>query len=356
MGKTLNKVAVIVPVYNAKKTIKACVKSLQTQTLKDILIVLVDDGSRDGSSDLCDEFAAKDSRIIVIHQENKGAQAARITGWLSSPAQSCKYLMTCDADDRMPKDAIEKLYEAAESNGADCACGDMASMWKFITFKNENWRECFKISSPKVYNHGEIINELYVSCFGCQNFPVSLWAKIYKTDFLTKSLDYISPVKFKSDDLALTIRIMPVSEKLVVIPDVVYYYRIGGTTSRFMPYLLDDWLAIYKVKCEMSQRYKMPQDIDTLMNAELMNYVNSYLLMCKKSGHFTDSAFMDEIKRVCEIKEVIAGAKFLSNKPDKNFTAENICNKNYDAINSVISERANARSFKQMIKSILLKL
>ena len=89
-------VSVIVPVYNAKRYLKDCVRSLQAQTEKNIEILLVDDGSTDGSGVICDQFAAQDDRIVVCHQKNGGVSAARNKGL---ELASGKYIMFCDSDD-----------------------------------------------------------------------------------------------------------------------------------------------------------------------------------------------------------------------------------------------------------------
>lgn len=75
------KIAVIIPVYNAEKYIKKCIKSFQKQTFQNFKLVLVNDGSKDKSGKICDDMAKKDERIYVIHQENKGAVEARKTGY-----------------------------------------------------------------------------------------------------------------------------------------------------------------------------------------------------------------------------------------------------------------------------------
>lgn len=87
MQRNLNRktrIAVVVPIYNAKKYLKSCIKSVLGQTFKDYSLVLVDDGSKDGSSQVCDKYAAKYNNIYVIHQENKGAVEARKRGYCLS--------------------------------------------------------------------------------------------------------------------------------------------------------------------------------------------------------------------------------------------------------------------------------
>ena len=108
-------VSVIVPVYNAKRYLKKCVRSLQVQTEQDIEIILVDDGSTDGSGDICDAFAAKDARIVVCHKKNGGVSEARNKGLEIARG---KYIMFCDSDDEVLPRYCQSHVEAMEQTGA----------------------------------------------------------------------------------------------------------------------------------------------------------------------------------------------------------------------------------------------
>lgn len=111
------KVSVIVPVYNVpERYLEKCVSSLVNQTLNDIEIILVDDGTPDTSGKLCDYFAKKDSRIKVIHQENKGLCGARNTGVKSSTGEWISFV---DGDDWIEPNAYEKLYNIGTKNNVD---------------------------------------------------------------------------------------------------------------------------------------------------------------------------------------------------------------------------------------------
>lgn len=79
-----NKIAIVIPVYNAEKYIRKCIQSFQNQTLQDFKLILVDDGSRDRSGEICDQMAKIDSRILVIHKENEGSVKAR-KDWVLNP-------------------------------------------------------------------------------------------------------------------------------------------------------------------------------------------------------------------------------------------------------------------------------
>lgn len=112
----MSKVSIIVPVYNVKQYLPKCIESIQSQTERDIEIILVDDGSTDESGAICDCYAKEDSRISVIHQENGGLGAARNTGISAATAE---YLLFIDSDDYVTADLVEKTYSAAVANAAD---------------------------------------------------------------------------------------------------------------------------------------------------------------------------------------------------------------------------------------------
>lgn len=112
-------VSVIVPVYNVKDYIERCVESLCGQTLREIEILLVDDGSTDGSGVICDKLAEKDARIKVIHKENEGQGIARNCGIEAAKGQFAAFV---DADDYMEKEAYQYLIEEADRYHADVIC------------------------------------------------------------------------------------------------------------------------------------------------------------------------------------------------------------------------------------------
>jgi glycosyltransferase involved in cell wall biosynthesis len=115
------KVSIIVPVYNVETYLDTCVDSLLCQSLQEIEIILIDDGSQDRSSEMVDEYATKDSRIVVIHQKNGGLSVARNTGLDRATAP---YVMFCDSDDFYALNMCEVMYEAIERSQADMAvCG-----------------------------------------------------------------------------------------------------------------------------------------------------------------------------------------------------------------------------------------
>ena len=110
------KISVIIPVYNREKSLKKCLDSVMGQTYKNLEIILVDDGSKDSSGVICDEYAAGDSRIKVIHQQNAGVAAARNAGLAMATGD---YIGWVDSDDWIEPDMYECMLDNAQKYEAD---------------------------------------------------------------------------------------------------------------------------------------------------------------------------------------------------------------------------------------------
>ena len=113
-------ISVIVPVYRAESFLRKCTESILSQTFSDLELLLVDDGSPDGSGALCDAIAREDSRVRVFHKENGGVSSARNLGLEEARG---RYIAFADADDWLPPDGLALLHAALEKSGADTAGG-----------------------------------------------------------------------------------------------------------------------------------------------------------------------------------------------------------------------------------------
>ncbi len=167
------KVSVIVPIYNAENYIKKSIDSLIEQTLTDIEIILVDDGSPDNCPSICDEYAKKDDRIVVIHKPNGGLADARNAGMKLATA---KYIMFLDADDLFESDSCENMYNIIESTGADYVIGNYQMMYEDGTRYEKPAFDLEKYQEFKLDKHD------YKKSFFVMNSTA--WNKIYKVQFL----------------------------------------------------------------------------------------------------------------------------------------------------------------------------
>ena len=123
------KISMIVPVYQVEKYIAQCIESVLNQTFSDFELILIDDGSKDNSGAICDSYAAKDDRIIVIHTKNNGAATARNIGLERA---SGEYITFLDGDDYLAENMLSRLYEEIENSDYDIVLSDFLNIFPSI--------------------------------------------------------------------------------------------------------------------------------------------------------------------------------------------------------------------------------
>lgn len=169
-------VSVIIPIYNTEKFLPLCISSVLNQTLTDIEILLVNDGSTDGSGKICDEYACKDQRIQVIHTLNQGVSHARNQGLETAKGE---YIAFMDSDDWIETDMIATLYQLIRTNEAGLAtCG--------YIIENEDGRPIYHINEVK---SGKLTQwEAIHSLFNDRHYKYkgNLWDKLYHKEIIDK--------------------------------------------------------------------------------------------------------------------------------------------------------------------------
>ncbi len=200
-------ISVVVPVYKAEKWLRDCIDSILVQTLSDIEVVLVDDGSPDSCGVICDEYAKKDDRVRVFHKENGGISMARKTGVNNARAHWISFV---DDDDTLPRRALEDLYDVRE--GSDIIigrCDDKTYDKKFLTPEE---------------NRSYAISGKYVRC--------TPWARLLARHLFTENT--FSPRNLdKGEDMLMNISLAFANEKPVrlVNKKVYNYNNHQGNTS-----------------------------------------------------------------------------------------------------------------------------
>lgn len=229
----MSSVSVVIPVYNVEEYLKECLDSVVNQTYGDLEILLVDDGSTDGSSKICDSYAARDSRITVVHQANAGLSAARNKG---IDLASSKYITFIDSDDVIALNFIELLMNKIESENADIAECDFLDFFSDLPSFDSD--ETFSLKTGM-----QSLHDLYD--ISARN--VTAWGKIYKTE-LFSSVRY--PVGKTHEDVFTTYKLFYFAKKVVQLKSRLYYYRkrSGSITASFNRKRLD----ILDAYCEIN--------------------------------------------------------------------------------------------------------
>ena len=234
------KVSIIIPVYNVEKYLEECLESVINQTLKEIEIICIDDGSTDKSPKILEEFSKKDSRIHIISKENEGQAIARNIGIKEAIGE---YIGFIDSDDIIDKNMFKKLYENAHNNSLDII------MCKITTFDETNnkineddWYyslKCFNGFEKKIFNHidtQKFTDEISVT-------PVN---KLYKRDFLMEN-NLFFPENLIFEDEVFFYDMYLSAKRISIYNENLYYYRINRLGSTVSLNTEKDFTDIIKV-------------------------------------------------------------------------------------------------------------
>ena len=244
-------ISVIVPVYNVEKYLRICIDSLLAQTYKNIEIIMVDDGSKDASGEICDEYAYKYEKCKVVHKKNAGLGMARNTGMENMEGE---YVTFVDSDDWLMPDTIENLFRALMDNGVDMCKGGFQRVnnGKIISIRKYQ-EECFKGEKAK--------NELLPRMIGSSptehdSIEMCVWGAIYKTDIIKKhNLKFVSERELISEDLVFNIDYMQFANGACTIGQTGYQYRLNNS-SLSTSYRADRYQASVYFYKEMAKKIK----------------------------------------------------------------------------------------------------
>ena len=256
-----NKISAIVPVYNVEKQLNRCVESLINQTHKDLEIILVDDGSTDNSGSLCDELAKTDSRIKVIHQENRGLSGARNSGL---DVATGSYIFFVDSDDYLDTIALKKLlYHLQRCNADIVGCG-------FTYVSDHKADSPFTNSESGIWSGKEAIHQMMES----NNLCTTAWNKLYKRSLWE---DVRFPEGRVHEDEATTYKLLYKSKIVAYVPDYFYkyYQRDDSIMKAELEVRYTDYITALKERIQFFEERLENQlgDYSILLLLEYIKYV-----------------------------------------------------------------------------------
>lgn len=223
-------VSIIIPVYKVQKYLPKCLESLILQTYKNIEIIVVDDGSTDNSLSICEQYAAKDSRIHISTQKNSGVTVARLNGFLHSHGE---LIMFVDADDFVSLNIIEHMLEVQKKYQVD-----MVSC-QYYDVKNERVRTALVRPAPGYYDKNKIQqflgeNFLYDKRTGMAGMSGFLWSRLFKRSFVYDALKVGEGLIHSEDQIGI-FKVLYSINSMYVMQEPLYYYvtREGQATSKY---------------------------------------------------------------------------------------------------------------------------
>lgn len=230
------KVSVVIPVYNVEDYLDRCVRSVLEQTLSDLQIILVDDGSPDRCPGMCDDYARQDPRIQVIHKRNGGLASARNAGM---KAATGKWLFFLDSDDWLEPDGLERLYNEAEARDVDFVrYRSIRSGWPGMAPHAPCMVEAVRELHEGFYDEDAIVKELYPRLLATSELTmgavVGACSSLYRMDFLRENdLMFYEEVKF-SEDLVFSARVVRAAKRFYFLdaPGVYHYFYNPNSISK----------------------------------------------------------------------------------------------------------------------------
>lgn len=210
------KISIVVPVYNAEKELQRCVDSILRQSFSDWELLLIDDGSRDGSAKICDSLAGRDSRIRVYHKENGGVSSARNLGIRKAEGE---YLIFADSDDTLFPDALETLYQKARETDAELVvCG--------FTYLVEQSGKSVDNLPEKAFCGGReaYLEERFLADFR-QEFFNPPWNKLIRRELLPENNIRFGEEYAICEDMAFSMQVLEKCGRICVIPVSLYCYH-----------------------------------------------------------------------------------------------------------------------------------
>ena len=231
-GNQVPLVSIIVPVYNAEKYLNRCIDSILSQTMTDFELLLIDDGSKDESGCICDEYAEKDAHVRVFHKPNGGVSSARNLGLDNAKG---KWITFVDADDRCSCNYLEHLLSKVDDDT------DLIISYAVICDSTGEKAEVY----PEYRVNATNIERLFVD--SDMHWHTSPWAKLYRASIIYENSLRFNEMMHIGEDADFLFSFMLITDKIYVSSDTDYYYTCdvsGSLTKRINT--IDSEIASYR--------------------------------------------------------------------------------------------------------------
>lgn len=289
-------ISIIVPVYNVEKYINKCMDSIINQSLKDIEIIMIDDGSTDRCPEILDKYALEDNRIKVIHQKNAGQGAARNKGIDAAKGQ---FVCFVDADDWIEHNFCELMFNNLQKNNADIIiCG------RIINYEDSNNRYFIKLDN-KITQFIDNDFEEYIKSGNFFDNTLVVTNKIYKLEMIKAiNLKFKDVNEIGSEDTIFNYQILTVTSKIVTIEQCLYntLARNGSTMRTYRP----GYMMRIANLVEYLDKWSMQNNYNLYMRCIPYIVIHFIQRNYQIISNYSDSKIIDfsnELKAACKINE-----------------------------------------------------
>ena len=278
-GVKMVKISVIIPVYNAKEFLYDSIPSLLNQTLEDIELVCVNDGSKDNSLEILNEFASNDSRVKVFDKENGGCGSAR--NYALEHANG-DYIYFFDPDDDIESDALKLAYENAEKNGSD-----------LVIFQADTFDADGANKKDILFNYKLLKKEEYddIGFESIRNYVLkggyAPWSKLYKKELIDSYDDFKFDIGIAFDDVPFHVKSLLRANKISYMDKVLYHYRVDNANSvvNTSSNGFDIFTIIDKVEAILRKEERY-DDLKKEFNIFKVNHILIYIISTDSEDYF----------------------------------------------------------------------
>lgn len=275
-GNQVPLVSIIVPVYNAEKYLNRCIDSILSQTMTDFELLLIDDGSKDNSGRICDEYAIKDARVRVFHKPNGGVSSARNLGLDNAKG---KWITFVDADDRCSCNYLEHLLSKVDDDT------DLIISYAVICDSTGEKAEVY----PEYRVNATNFERLFVD--SDMHWHTSPWAKLYRASIIYENSLRFNEMMHIGEDADFLFSFMLITDKIYVSSDTDYYYTCdvsGSLTKRINT--IDSEIASYRtILCLVNRTIQQKNIKDNRSLDNLGWLVASYVRRVLNSLYYNDA-------------------------------------------------------------------
>lgn len=249
-------VSVIIPVYNQERYIRKCLDSVCGQSYRDLEIIVVDDGSTDGSLSIAERVAARDTRVRIVKKRNEGVAFARRDGLSVAGGE---FVMYVDSDDYILPDAVENLLSTYQKHGgADIVYGGFRRRYGVLYSKSSGGAAA-GVPRDRLISQPELFEKYYVSFFGWNLLRTSQWGALFRKEALDRAMGeeglFDPNFAIFGEDTYFSLRLFPYLRSVCVIDTPVYVYRYGGMTCRYNA-AFKSYLDFSDIRLGLLDKYK----------------------------------------------------------------------------------------------------
>ncbi len=275
MDNTNIKISVIIPIYNAYDYLRPAMDSVIDQTLKEIEIICIDDGSTDHSLDIIKEYQAQDPRVKIVTENNAGVSIARNKGIIRARGE---YVIFLDADDFFELTLLEKLYGIAKKYDLDIA----VSKFDFYNNKSSSFSPAIEEEHGNIFTQGAVISKNEYPSYILQSTTGYVWNKMFKNSFIKEKELTFAPELYVFEDVHFVATALSLAERVSRIDDVLVHHRIYSDQSRsklFKKYYAQVPIVYMKLKDFLMQHGMYVPLSDSFLNFSASRCYKIYNLL-----------------------------------------------------------------------------